>query len=225
MPFSHQEPATRMERMRSAVRDGAAGAAHTVSGAATSAAASAAGAAQGAGRTAAGAGRDAAVVVADRAAVAAQQVADRATVAAATMTDRARPIAAEASARGAAAWRVLRYGAPRPTPLGRVVSVRPMTAVTTAARRSRTPMGLMLLGAAGAVVVLWLRRSRTGDSMWILDDDSDIEPVGRWHEGDSRVGAADDKIGKSAEPRDSGADAGPTTTAADRKDSPANRWP
>jgi len=102
MPFSHQEPATRMERMRSAVRDGAAGAAHTVSGAATSAAASAAGAAQGAGRTAAGAGRDAAVVVADRAAVAAQQVADRATVAAATMTDRARPIAAEASAAAAA---------------------------------------------------------------------------------------------------------------------------
>ncbi|MFL6111358.1 MAG: hypothetical protein ACJ786_08400, partial [Catenulispora sp.] len=151
--------------------------------------------------------------------------ADRATVAAAAMTDRARPIAAEATARGGAAWHALRYGAPGPTLLTRVASVLPMAAVTTAARRGKTPMGLMLLGAAGAVGVLWLRRSRTGESMWILDDDSDIEPVGRWHEGDSRGGAADDMIGKSGELRDSGPDAGRTTTAADRKDSPANRWP
>ncbi|MFL6113713.1 MAG: hypothetical protein ACJ786_20490, partial [Catenulispora sp.] len=67
MPFSHQEPATRMERVRCAVRDRAADAAHTLSGAATSAASSAAGAAQGAGRTAAGAGRYAALGAADRA--------------------------------------------------------------------------------------------------------------------------------------------------------------
>lgn len=89
-------------------------------------------------------------------------------------------------------------------------------------------MGLMLFGAAGAVALLWMRRSRSGgDSMWILDDDSDIEPVGRWHEGDSRAEAADDMIGeggkggKPGEAHDSGPDATPT----DRKDSPANRWP
>jgi hypothetical protein len=88
-----------------------------------------------------------------------------------------------------------------------VASAVPLAAVTTAARRGRAPIGLMALGAAGAVGLLWWRRSRAGaDSVWILDSDADVEPVGRWQEGDRRT-AADDTM-------DSG-----------RRESPANRWP
>lgn len=199
MPFSHEEPRSRVERVRCAVRDRTSGAAHSVSGAA--------GAAQGTAQQ-----------VADRANVVAHQVADRAQVAAAMMADRtrpvaraagerARPVAAEAASRGGAAWQVLLHGAPPPSPMARVASVVPLAAVTTAARRGRAPIGLMVLGAAGAVGLLWWRRSRVGaDSVWILDSDADVEPVGRWQEGDRRS-AADDTM-------DSG-----------RRESPANRWP
>ena len=83
----------------------------------------------------------------------------------------------------------------------------PVAGMTTAVRRSRVPMGLMAVGAAGAVGVLMWRRSRAGaDSVWILDSDADVEPVGRWQDADRRA-AADDSL-----------DAG-------RRDSPANRWP
>lgn len=216
MPFSH-EP-SRMERARCAVRDRTSGAAHTLSGAATTAA----GAAGGAATTAAGAAQDAAHVVADRATVAAQQIADRAGMAATTIGERARPLASEAALRCAAAWQILRYGVPRPSPMARVVSVLPMAA-GTAARRSKGPAVLMVLGAAGAVGVLLWRRSRTGgDTVWILDDDNDIEPVGRWHEGDSRGRGAD----KPADDRDVDRDVSrPGGDKGDRKDSAANRWP
>lgn len=210
MPFSHEEPQSRLERVRCAVRDRTSGAAHSVSGAA--------GTAQSAAVSAAGAAQDTAQQVADRANVVAHQVADRAQVAATMMADRARPVAraagerarpvaAEAASRGGAAWQVLLHGAPPPSPMARMASVVPLAAVTTAARRSRAPMGLMALGAAGAVGLLWWRRSRSGaDSVWILDSDADVEPVGRWQEGDRRS-AADDTM-------DSG-----------RRESPANRWP
>jgi hypothetical protein len=199
MPFRHEEPQSRLERVRCAVRDRSSGAAQTVSGAA--------GTAQSAAVSAAGVATDTAHQVADRATVVAQQMADRASVARAVMAERARPMAAEAASRGSAAWQVLRHGAPQSSPMARVVGVMPV-AVTTVARRGRAPMALMVLGAAGAVGLLWWRRSRgDADSVWILDSDSDVEPVGRWQERDSRA-AADD-----------------APTDAGRRDSPANRWP
>ncbi|MEY9892408.1 hypothetical protein ABIA35_000464 [Catenulispora sp. MAP12-49] len=199
MPFSHEEPAGRMERVRCAVRDRTSGAAQTVSGAA--------GTAQSAAVQAAGAAQGTALQVADRANVVAHQVADRASVAAGVMAERARPVAAEAAARGGAAWQAIRYGAPQPSPMARIASVMPVAVVTTAARRGRAPIGLMVLGAAGAVGLLWWRRSRSNaDSVWILDSDPDIEPVGRWQERDSRAGADD-------------------TMDSGRRESPANRWP
>jgi len=206
MPFSHEEPQSRLERVRCAVRDRTSGAAHSVSGAA--------GTAQTAAMSAAGAAQDTAQQVADRAAVVAHQVADRASIAAAVMAERARPVAerarpvaAEAATRGGAAWQVIRHGAPQPSPMARMAGVMPLAAVT-AARRGRAPIGLMALGAVGAVGLLWWRRSRADvDSVWILDSDTDVEPVGRWQENDSRA-AADD-----------------TAMDSGRRDSPANRWP
>ncbi|WP_370364870.1 hypothetical protein [Catenulispora sp. GP43] len=198
MPFSHEKPASRMERARCAVRDRTSGAAQTVS--------EAAGTAQSAAMQAAGVAQGTAVQVADRANVVAQQVADRASVAAAVMAERARPVAAEAAARGGAAWQAIRYGAPQPSPMTRIASVMPV-AVVTSARRGRAPLGLMVLGAAGAVGLLWWRRSRSNaDSVWILDTDTDVEPVGRWQERDSRASADD-------------------TMESGRRESPANRWP
>ncbi|GAA1959285.1 hypothetical protein GCM10009838_14510 [Catenulispora subtropica] len=217
MPFRHQEP-SRAERVRCAVQGRTADAATTLSGAATTAAASARGAAL----TAAGATQDAAHVVADRAALAAHEAADRASAAASTVADRARPFAAEAAQRTAAAWQILRHGVPRRGPMARVASVVPMATVTTAARRGRAPMGLMVLGAAGAVgVLLWRRARMDRDTVWILDDDSDNEPVGRWHEGDSRAGAHDDLDSRAHRARD-GRD---LDSPSHRRDSPANRWP
>lgn len=200
MPFSHEEPRGRLERARCAFRDRASGAAHSFSGAA--------GTAQSAAMTAAGAAQDTAQQVADRANVVAHQVADRAQVATAVMAERARPVAAEAASRAGAAWQVLLHGAPQPSPMSRVVSVVPLAAVTTAARRGRAPIALMAFGAAGAVGLLWWRRSRAeADSVWVLDSDADVEPVDRL--GDRRS-AADDAM----ESKDSG-----------RRESPANRWP
>lgn len=197
MPFSHNEPASRLERVRCAVRDRTSGAARSVSGAA--------GSAQGAAMTAAGAAQDTAQQVADRATVVAHQVADRASVAAGVVAERARPMAAEAAARGSAAWHVIRYGAPPPSPMARMASVMPV-GVVTVARRGRAPIGLMVLGAVGAVGLLWWRRSRSAaDSVWILDSDADVEPVGRWQEQDRA--AADD------------------AKEFGRRESPANRWP
>jgi hypothetical protein len=211
MPFSHDEPASRLERVRCAVRDRTSGAAHSVSGAAgtaPSAAVTAAGVAQGTAHQVADRATVVGQQVADRATVVAHQVADRTTVAAAAMADRARPVAAEAASRGGAAWQVIRYGAPQPSPLARMATVIPLATVTTAARRSRAPLVLMAIGAACAVGILWWRRSRTGpDSVWILDSDSDVEPVGRWQERDNR------------------ADADDTGMDTSRRDSPANRWP
>ncbi|NUR58679.1 MAG: hypothetical protein HOV87_08315, partial [Catenulispora sp.] len=127
---------------------------------------------------------------------------------------------------------VLLHGAP-PSPMARVTSFVPVAAVTKAARRSKVPMALMALGAAGAVGVLWVRRARTGrDSVWILDDDNDVEPVGRWDERDSRANAVDDM--DLEQTRDHGERAGRMQREAkserdggspsDRRDS-ANRWP
>lgn len=206
MPFSHEEPRSRLDRARCAVRDRTSNAAHSVSGAA--------GSAQSAAMRAASATQGTALQVADRANVVARQMAGRAQVAAVVVTDRARPmterarpVAAEAASRGGAAWQVLLHGAPQPSPMARVASIVPLAAVGTAARRSRTPIGLMALGAAGAVGLLWWRRSRAdADSVWILDSDADVEPVGRWQEGDRRS-AADDAMDSS------------------RRESPANRWP
>lgn len=224
MPFSCDEPQSRLERVRRTVRDRASGAAHSVSGAVSDAAGAAqtrartaahsvsgaaGAAAQSAARSAAGAAQSTAHQVADRANVAAHQAADRAQDAASSVAGRARPLAAEARSRSSAAWQVLLHGAPQPSPLARIASVSalPLTAVTTVARRGRAPLGLMTIGAAGAVGVLLWRRSRAGeDSVWILDSDSDVEPVGRWQEGD-RATAADDNM-------ESG-----------RRESPANRWP
>ena len=187
MPFSHKEPQSRLERARCAVRYRSSGAARTVSGAA--------GTAQSAALSAAGVAQDTAQQVADRATMVAQQVADR-----------TRPVAAEAAARCGAAWQILRHGTPHRSPMTRMVSVVPVT--VTAVRRGRAPMGLMALGAAGAVGLLLWRRSRSEtDSVWILDSDSDVEPVGRWQERESRAGAED-------APMDAG-----------RRDSSANRWP
>lgn len=210
MPFRQHEP-SRGERMRCAVQNRAAGAAHTLSGAAGTAAVTA----QGAAVTAACAAQDAAHVVADRATVAAHGVADRAGTAAGAVAERARPLAAEAADRGSAAWHIIRYGAPRPSPLTRVTSFVPVTTVTTVARRSKAPMALMALGAAAGVCVMWLRRARMDrDSVWILDEDSDSEPVGRWQEGDSRNAVDHSDRGRDSSHASSG-----------RKDSPANRWP
>lgn len=196
MPFSHKEPQSRLERVRCTVRDRTSGAAHSVSGAA--------GTAQAAALSAAGVAQGTAQQVAERAQVAAAMMADRARPMARAAGERARPVAAEAASRTGAAWQVLLHGAPQPSPMARVVSVVPLAA---AARRSRTPIGLMVLGAAGAVGLLWWRRSRSGaDSVWILDSDADVEPVGRWQEGDRRS-AADD------------------TMESGRRESPANRWP
>ena len=227
MPFSHEEPQSRLERVRCAVRDRASGAAHSVSGAVGTAqhtamraqhtamrAQSRAMKAQSTAMSAASTAQDTAQQVADRAAVVAHQVADRASVAAAVMAERARPVAerarplaTEAASRGGAAWQVLRHGAPQPSPMARMAGVMPAAAVT-AARRSRAPLALMALGAAGAVGLLWWRRSRAEvDSVWILDSDSDVEPVGRWQEDENRA-AADD-----------------TATGSGRRESPANRWP
>ncbi|MBS2531302.1 hypothetical protein KGQ20_00810 [Catenulispora sp. NF23] len=199
MPFSHEEPQSRLERVRCAVRDRTSGAAHSVSGAA--------GTAQSAAANAAGVAQDTAQQVAGRATVVAHQVADRASVAAAVLAERARPVASEAASRGGAAWQVMLHGAPQPSPMSRVAAVMPV-AVTTVARRGRAPLGLMAIGALGAVGLLWWRRSRAGaDSVWILDSDSDVEPVGRWQEGDRRGGADD------------------TAMDPGRRESPANRWP
>ncbi len=198
MPFSHEEPQSRLERVRCAVRDRTSGAANSVSGVA--------GTAQSAAANAAGVAQDTAQQVAGRATVVAHQVADRASIAAAVLAERARPVASEAASRGGAAWQVVLHGAPQPSPMSRVAAVMPVA--VTAARRGRAPLGLMAIGALGAVGLLWWRRSRTGaDSVWILDSDSDVEPVGRWQEGDRR-GATDD----------SAMDPG-------RRESPANRWP
>jgi hypothetical protein len=229
MPFRHQQP-SRVDRVRCAVQNRAADAAQTLSGAAGTAA----GAAGGAARSAAGAAQDAASLAADRAGAAAHQVADRAADAAGALAQRARPLAAEAVGRGSAAWRVLRYGAP-PSPMARVASVVPVAVVTKAARRSKAPMALMALGAAGAIGVLWVRRARTGrDSVWILDDDNDVEPVGRWDERDSRANAVDDmdldlqsrdhgeRAGRMEREAGGGRDGG---SSGERKDSPVNRWP
>lgn len=197
MPFSHDEPAGRLERVRCAVRDRTSGAARSVSGAA--------GTAQYAAMNAAGAAQGTAQQVADRATVAAHQVADRASVAAGVVAERARPMAAEAAARGGAAWQVIRHGAPQPSPMSRMASAMPV-GVVTAARRGRAPIGLMAIGAAGAVGLLWWRRSRAAaDSVWILDEDSDVEPVGRWQEQDRAAGQDAKDFG--------------------RRESPANRWP
>lgn len=197
MPFRHDKPASRLDRVRCALRDRSADAAQTVSGAA--------GTAQTAARGAAGAAQVRAQQAAERATEVAHQVADRASVAASAAAERARPVAAEAAARGGAAWQVMLHGAPQPSPMARMVSVVPLAG--TAVRRSRVPMGLMAIGAAGAVAVLMWRRSRAGsDSVWILDSDADVEPVGRWQDSDRRA-SADDSL-----------DAG-------RRDSPANRWP
>ena len=236
MPFRHQP--SRVERMRCAVQDRAAGAAHTLSEAAGTAGQAAGSAAL----AAAGAAQGAAQVAADRATMAANQVAhqvaDRAAGAAGTLADRARPLAAEAVGRGRAAWQVLRHGAP-PPPMARVTSFVPVAVVTKAARRSKVPMALMALGAACAFGVLWVRRARTGrDSVWILDDDNDVEPVGRWEDRDSRANAVDD-MDMNMENRDHGERAGRMEREAskdhkgdrdggspsDRRDSPANRWP
>ncbi|GAA2043215.1 hypothetical protein GCM10009839_52870 [Catenulispora yoronensis] len=211
MPFRRPEPPTRMERMRCAVSGRASDAAQTFSGAA--------GAAQGAAVTAAGAAQEAAYAVADRAALAAHEVSDRASTAASTVAERARPVAAEAVERGGAAWQILRHGVPRrPSPIARVTSVLPVATVTTVTRRGRAPMALMALGAAGAVGVLLVRRSRMDrDSVWILDEDAEMEPVGRWEEADARATA--NRRDRSAGTDDADA------SSSDRKDSPANRWP
>jgi len=260
MPFRHQEM-SRMDRMRCAVQARASdtaqtfsGAAHTLSGAATTAAGAAQGAARTAAASAAGRAQDAASLMADRATTAAHgmadrtnqaahTMADRTTTATSTMTTRARPLTTEAAQRTTAAWHILRHGTPR-SPMTRMASALPVSAVTTAARRSKAPMTLMILGAAGAAGILAWRRSHADrESVWILEDDSDIEPVGRWHEGDSPADMHDDlddrtdrpsRMSRSRDAKHSkdGSDAnqgtgmdshpGPTT---DRKDSPANRWP
>jgi len=200
MPFRHEEPQSRLERVRCAVRD-------RTSGAAQAAALNAAGVAQDTAQQVADRAQVAAAMMADRAQVAAAMMADRARPMARAAGERARPVAAEAASRGGAAWQVLLHGAPQPSPMARVVSVVPLAAVTTAARRSRAPIALMAVGAAGAVGLLWWRRSRTGtDSVWILDSDADVEPMGRWQEGDRRS-AADD------------------TMESERRESPAKRWP
>jgi hypothetical protein len=199
MPFRHEEPPSRMERVRCAVRERSSGAAQTVSGAT--------GGAQQAALYVVDVAQGTAHQVADRTSTAAQQVAGRASEAAAVLAERARPVAAEAASRGGAAWQVLRYGAPQPSPMARMAAVMPLGALPTVARRSRVPMGLMAIGAAGAVGVLMWRRSRAGaDSVWILDADADAEASGgRWQDVDSRA-AADDAMDS-------------------RRDSPANRWP
>ena len=148
-----------------------------MTGSAQSAAATAAGMAQGTAHQVADRATAVGQQVAGRATVAAQQVAhqvaDRASASAAAMSGRARPMAAEAASRGGAAWQVIRHGAPQPSPLARMATVVPLVTVTTAAPRSRAPLGMMAVGAAGAVGLLWWRRSRAGaDSVWILDSDS-----------------------------------------------------
>ena len=199
MPVRHEEPRSRLERVRCAVRDRTSGAA---------------GSAQTAAMSAAGTAQDTAQQVADRATLVAHQVADRASDAAALMAGRARPVAqrarplaAEAASRGSAAWYVIRHGAPRPSPMARMAGVMPVVAVT-AARRGRAPLGLMALGGAAAVGLLWWRRSRAAvDSVWVLDSDSDTEQVERWQESQSRAAAEDRGV------------------ASERRESPANRWP
>jgi hypothetical protein len=239
MPFRQQEP-SRARRMRCAVQGRASDAAYTVSGAATTAA----GAAKGAALTAAGATQEAAQVVAgranDAARVAAQEAAGRTSQAATVVTERARPMAAEAAQRTGAAWRILLHGVPRRGPMSRVASVLPLGTATTAARRGKAPM-MMAIGVAGMVGALLWRRSRTDrDTVWILDEDSDIEPVGRWPEGDSHLATHDAVPGAVDDTVHDDLDEGAARTGrtdrdtryaknsdqnGDRKDSPANRWP
>ena len=107
MPFRHEEPQSRLERVRCAVRD-------RTSGAAQAAALNAAGVAQDTAQQVADRAQVAAAMMADRAQVAAAMMADRARPMARAAGERARPVAAEAASRGGAAWQVLLHGAPQP---------------------------------------------------------------------------------------------------------------
>jgi len=193
MPFGQQEPPSRWERAQGAFRGCASSAAQNFPGASNSA------------QNAAIAAQVAAQQAANQASVAAQQAAARAAVTATQMAERARPMANEAANRGTAAWRILLYGAPPPPVTTRVVTV---------ARRGRLPLGLMMIGAIASVGMLWWRRSQMADTVWVLDEDSDVEPAGRWHEGDSH--AADDTA------VDAG---GGQATTGHHSQSQANRWP
>ena len=177
-------PPSRIERIRCGVQSRTADAAQVVADRARPLAGDAANAAQ-------HAAQSAAASVSDAANVAAHSVAEAAATAAQSVAERARPLANEAATRGAAAWTILRYGAPAPSPMTRIAALLPTTAVakagSTVKSKGNSAVALMAVGGVAAAAVMWWRKSRVGtDSVWILDeDDSDVEPPDGWHEGSS----------------------------------------